>query len=103
MKYSMTALLAVGIAVTFAVPASAQVACAGNGCKVCSAVNPPNWRDTIVMPNTASSAECRNFAASVAGTQWQLACMAASGHVRWANGQPISDPGPAIPNPNCGW
>jgi len=103
MRSSMTALVAIGAAVAFASSASAQFACGGNGCKVCSAINPPNWRDTIVMPGTALSEECRKFAVAIAAPQWQLACMLANGHIRWANSQSNLDTGPDIPFPNCGW
>lgn len=64
--------------------------------KVCSAVVPGNFRDSIEVDNGWSAFTCLGWVQSVGGTAWQLGCLFTNGF-SWgaSNG--------GIPGPNCGW
>jgi len=65
--------------------------------KLCSAVYPFNWRDTVAVPDTWKASSCQNFAHSLGKAQYQLGCANPSSF-SWgdANG--------SIPEDNrCGW
>ena len=103
------ALLTIGTMIAFVDPAAATLVCApssgpgaGTMCKLCSGFYPNAWRDALVVPNTWASSTCRLYAQSVGATQWQLGCIGQN-EIHCAAAQGISDTGPAIPNPNCGW
>jgi len=104
------ALLTIGAMIVRVDPAAATLVCApssgpgaGTMCKLCSGIVANNWRDSLVVPNTWTSAACLAYAKSVGATSWQLGCIGQN-EIHWATqSQPISDTGPAIPNPNCGW
>ena len=79
------------------------------GCKLCSAIAPGNFRDTVTVAETWSTETCRAYAASIGANNWQLACMnkdsftwgggsAATGQQSVANPIPIYPPGDL-----CGW
>jgi len=103
------ALLTIGGMVATVEPAAATLVCApgsgpgaGTMCKLCSGVVANNWRDSLIVPNTWAGSTCRLYAQSVGATSWQLGCIGQN-EIHWAASQAISDTGPAIPNPNCGW
>lgn len=64
--------------------------------KICSAVSPDNWRDTIEVGDGWTNLACRGWAQSVGAPTWQVGCFFDSGF-SWgaASG--------GLPNPNCGW
>jgi hypothetical protein len=65
--------------------------------KLCSAVVPGTFRDSIPVPSTWRAIDCRNFASSVGANIYQLGCIYAQG-AYWGrlNGTP--------PEANaCGW
>ena len=103
------ALLTIGAMVATVDPAAANLVCApgsgpgaGTMCKLCSGVVANNWRDSLIVPNTWAGSTCRLYAQSVGATSWQLGCIGQN-EIHWAASQAISDTGPALPNPNCGW
>lgn len=64
--------------------------------KVCSAVHSPNWRDTIVVPDTWTRDTCYYWAMSINAREWQLGCF-------FFNWYSWGAPGGYEPSPNCGW
>ena len=52
----------------------------GSG-KLCSAIQPANWRDTVPMPDAATEAACQSWKALVGASTYQLGCMSATGTV----------------------
>jgi len=98
------AILATGATLAHVDRAAATIACGTgvNACKACSAVVPGVFRDTMPVPSTWSSQSCLTWAKQVGGTQWQLGCVT-NAKLIWALPQAVSDPGPVIPSPNCGW
>ena len=110
MKILVAASLTIGTMFALVDPAAATLVCApsqgpgaGVMCKVCSGLVPGVFRDSIPVPNTWNSAMCLLYAKSVGATQWQLGCMGQS-EFHWASSaQPVTDTGPVIPAPNCGW
>lgn len=65
--------------------------------KICSAVHPFDWRDTIVVPDTWKSSSCQNFAHSLGVGQYQLGC-ANTASFSWG------DASGSTPEDNqCGW
>lgn len=65
--------------------------------KLCSAVFPGNWRDTMVVPNSWSASTCARWASSQSATDWQLAC-SFTNNFSWGGFN-----GTSVPSPNCGW
>jgi hypothetical protein len=65
--------------------------------KVCSVVNPPNWRDSFSVPHAWTANECSQFAATVNATQWQLVCISDQGF----SFGPTN--GGVPPDNRCGW
>jgi hypothetical protein len=64
--------------------------------KVCSAITPDNWRDSIEVDDGWSGTTCHGWAASISASQWQLGCLSTSGFSwGYVNG--------GIPSSNCGW
>lgn len=66
------------------------------GQKLCSAIVPAVFRDSVIIPQSWKPEQCRNFSEQVGGYQYQLGCVFSDG-VKWgsANG--------GLPSPNCGW
>lgn len=66
--------------------------------KVCSAIVPDKFRDSIEVDDGWSSTTCFGWAQGVtAGTgTWQMGCLFTNGF-SWGGG------GGGIPSPNCGW
>jgi hypothetical protein len=65
--------------------------------KLCSAIWPGHFRDTLQMPVASSQAACVAWMNLTAGTTYQQGCIFSDGSVSM---------GPAdggIPTPNCGW
>lgn len=65
--------------------------------KLCSAVSPGNWRDTITVPSTWTRANCGSYAAGVGATSWQVACIESTS-VTWG-----ADGGGMPAYNTCGW
>src|ERR1700704_1889785 len=42
--------------------------------KICSAITPENWRDTIEVEDAWAMSTCRNWASSIGAPQWQVGC-----------------------------
>jgi len=100
----LTTAMVVVLGIAACTPALAGVVCtSASPCKVCSGIDPGNWRDTIIMPDDTTAHACRVFASSIHAKDWQLGCIANGMGVRWADSQPTSDNGPSVPLPNCGW
>jgi hypothetical protein len=78
-------------------PAPPAVAMGFGSGKLCSAVNPSNWRDTVPMPDAATEAACQSWKTVVGASTYQLGCMSASGTVD------LGPDGGGAPSPNCGW
>lgn len=66
------------------------------GSKLCSAVTPDNWRDTINVPDGWVADDCRKFMQSVAANTFFVGCLDDAG-VRFGAA------GGAAPSPNCNW
>jgi len=66
------------------------------GQKLCSAIVPGNWRDTILVSNEWKPETCASFGYAIGATQFQLACVFPDSF-SWGgvNG--------GAPEPNCGW
>ena len=64
--------------------------------KLCSAITPNNWRDTIEVEDAWAKSTCQSWASSIAAPQWQVGCVFDSGF-SWGgvNG--------GTPGVNCGW
>jgi len=65
--------------------------------KMCSAISPGLFRDTIIVDDNWGGFRCQGWAASIGASQYQLGCMSDFGYT-WApcvNG--------CFPSPNCGW
>ncbi|RYZ44163.1 MAG: hypothetical protein EOO71_00390 [Myxococcaceae bacterium] len=78
------------------------------GQKVCSAVVPDNWRDSINVPASWGPQTCAEWARSVGAAHYQLGCFFESrrnspsfvwGESAGAGGVPQG----VIPATNCGW
>ena len=67
-----------------------------DGQKLCSAVVPYVFRDSLIVPHTWKSENCRLFSEQVGGSEFQLGCVFDDGVV-WgaANG--------GLSSRNCGW
>lgn len=50
--------------------------------KLCSAIVPGNWRDTIAVPDTWTVGACQTFAETVIATHYQLGCADGNG-IAW--------------------
>jgi hypothetical protein len=74
--------------------------------KLCSAVIPDHWRDTIIMPEDGNMVMCQVFVTSVGAHYTQLGCTDRFG-VNW--GQMVDGgvrrvPDSGFPKPNdCNW
>ena len=66
------------------------------GLKVCSVYIPGNWRDTVHVPPSWTSATCNNYKIAVGAVTYQLGCIFSNSFKLGAN-----DGG--LPSPNCGW
>ena len=66
------------------------------GAKLCSAVVPGNFRDTISVPSGWSAGTCQQYKSSVGAEVYQLGCTFNNSFSwgRFSGG---------TPNPNCGW
>lgn len=67
-----------------------------SGQKLCSAVLPGNWRDTVMVPSTWTKTTCADYKTQQAATNYQLGCIFDTGF-SWGT----IDGG--IPLSNCGW
>lgn len=66
------------------------------GQKLCSAIVPNIFRDSVIVPQSWQPEQCRLFAGQVGGLQYQLGCVFSDGvKLGGANG--------GFPSPNCGW
>jgi len=92
----LTILSIVGISLVMFLNSLGTVNAQTGGTKLCSAVEPGNFRDTISVSSAWSAGTCQNYANSVRAQQYQLGCTF-SNAFSWgsANG--------GTPNPNCGW
>jgi hypothetical protein len=64
--------------------------------KICSAITPENWRDTIEVEDAWSMSTCRNWAGSIGAPQWQVGCV-------FDNGFSWGGTNGGAPSFNCGW
>ena len=70
--------LCCGVLLTWALftsPAATEIICSPAQCKLCSAIDPGNVRDTIAVPRTWVPGACQNFARTVGAKAYQLGCM----------------------------
>lgn len=67
-----------------------------NATKLCSVVDPGNWRDTFTVPATWQAYNCQNFQNSTAARLYQLGCT-------FPYGFSFGSTNGGVPNPNCGW
>jgi hypothetical protein len=76
------------------------------GTKICSAVLPGNWRDTLSIPAAWTAANCSAWAATTGVRDYQIGCLfsPAAGIPAYSWGGLTSIGSPvALPEPNCGW
>ena len=64
--------------------------------RVCSAIAPGNWRDSIIVDSGWSNLTCAGWAGSVGASTHQLGCLFDTGF-SWGAGAG------GLPSPNCGW
>jgi hypothetical protein len=60
--------------------------------KMCSGVNPPSWRDTILTPDTWQIGACQSWASSIGALHYQLGCATPTGFV-WSPMDSSANPG----------
>src|SRR5262249_48038521 len=71
--------------------------------KVCSVVQPGNWRDTVIAGPNWNGYMCNNFRIGEGAANYQLGCITSNGYVFGRGSNQPYDWG-ALPNPNyCGW
>lgn len=77
-----------------------------SGTKLCSAVTPGNWRDSISVPATWTFRNCADHARAVGATTYELACVLGD-RVSFPPKNTSIYPEPTSPYrtpvPNCGW
>jgi len=69
------------------------------GSKACSVVDPGNWRDTILVPDSWEFEDCVDFAISVSARAAQPACIFQTGLPKFSFGTEDGRPPPR----NCRW
>ncbi len=69
--------------------------------KVCSAIDPSNFRDTVIAGKDWTAETCQSYAAAIAAPNHQLGCITNDGFVFGAAGDALTLA--TVPNPNCGW
>lgn len=52
---------------------------------VCSAITPPTWRDSIVVPDGWTTTSCAQWAESISAAQYQLGYVTATGYTWCTN------------------
>jgi hypothetical protein len=67
------------------------------GRKLCSAIWPGHFRDTLQMPDASKQAACVAWMNLTAGTAYQQGCIFGDGSIS------MGAAGGGIPTPNCGW
>jgi hypothetical protein len=105
MRKLVTALAVSSVAFGFVGAAFAQQPTCNDsiGCKLCSAIDPSNFRDTVTVATTWTPATCRAYAIDIAATFWQLGCMTSNAFLFGA-GVPIGTTTPSLPTGNtCRW
>jgi hypothetical protein len=60
--------------------------------KICSGVNPNQWRDSILAPDTWQIGACQAFASSIGALHYQLGCATPRGFV-WSPMDNSANPG----------
>lgn len=65
--------------------------------KLCSAINPNNFRDTIPMSASAQEADCQDWPDLIGATTYELGCSFSDGTLS------LGPSGGGAPTPNCGW
>ena len=66
------------------------------GSKVCSVIDPGNWRDTFNVVDSWKRETCEAFAKKMAAKTFQLGCL-------YDGGIDFGAAGGENPLPNCGW
>jgi len=66
------------------------------GHKLCSAIWPGHFRDTLQMPDGASQATCIAWMNDIAATTYQQGCVFSDGSIS------LGPAGGGVPTPNCG-
>ena len=93
----------IGLGITSAgdpVLPNAKLDVAGNinftGQKICSVLVSGNWRDTIFIPSSWTSATCKSYMEITGTMAYQLGCI-------FENSFSFGAADGGIPSPNCGW
>lgn len=69
--------------------------------KICSAVDPNRWRDTISVPNSWTRIRCAHFAISVGVDYYQIGCTGST--YAWGSMVTLSGTPTLPPGNSCGW
>ena len=70
--------------------------------KVCSVVNPNNWRVAMVVDDGWGDSTCRSLCTSFSGGRIQKGCLFNTGFSFGSQSSSCSTSG-SDPSPNCGW
>lgn len=72
-----------------------------DGQKICRAVAPNLWTDSVVVPRTWTAETCKEFSSSERGTSYYLGCAFPKSVSFGAQSELLSAPN--LPASNCGW
>lgn len=72
-----------------------------DGQKICRAVAPNLWTDSVVVPKTWTATTCSSFSASEIGSSYYLGC-AFPNSVSFGSATKNGE-APNLPPSNCGW
>jgi hypothetical protein len=75
---------------------AASIGPQSSGQKLCSAVVPGGFRDSMIVPHTWKIDTCKQFQTSIGAFKFQIACVF-DDKISWGNMDG------SIPDQNCGW